>query len=215
MKRLVIACALVLMSPVGFAHILDMTLDSTNDASISSETGYVTDDILLVEVAEKDNSPSGWVWPVMEFTFGPVDLTNAEELQLDARYHQEEYTWDWSVPPDGIDETRTPWGDCHLWLVLHDSDGTSWDLGWDPTMWSMDEWRTCTRDLTTLPGGDFDGTQVTKLTVITTNWHAPDPNNDFIRCSRLVITEVPVPEPGTMALFGAGLLSLLALRRKK
>lgn len=212
MKKLIIAGALLLMSPVAFGQILDMTLDSSNDPDIHNETGYVVDDILGIEVAERANSPRDWVWPVMAFTFGPVDLTLALELQLNARFHQEEYTWDWNPDIPG-DETRLPYGDCNIWLLLYDSDGTEWNLEWNPAHWTQDEWILSTRDLTTLPGGDFDATQVAKLEVRSTNWHAPDPNNDFYRFSNLTITEIP--EPGTMALFGLGLLSLLAIRRKK
>ena len=206
MRKLTIVVALMLVSSLAFAQpdIVDMTLDSTTSGSHENIDQYVVDDILGVEVAQKD----GWVdwlyWDPVMFTFGPLDLTNAAELQLDARFHQESY-------PD-----RPAYDDANIWILLEDAAGLVQDLDWNPEgeKWTDhgDVWLTSVRDLSTLTW-TIDKTQVTKVWVRSTNWGAPDPNNDYLHFSRLVITAIP--EPATMALFGLGLLTLLGLRRKK
>ncbi|MBN1917308.1 MAG: PEP-CTERM sorting domain-containing protein [Verrucomicrobia bacterium] len=208
MKKLVILCAMVLACPVAFAqNIVEMTLDSTTSANQENINQYVVDELLGVEVAQKDGW-AGWLyWDAPKFSFGPVDLTLASELQLTARYHQEDY------------EGRPAYSDANIWLLLEDSAGTLQDIAWNPAEESWtgqgDMWLTTTRDLSTVVwDAAFDPTQVTKLWVRSTNWGAPDPpNNDYLRFSELVIT--PIPEPGTIALFGLGLLGLLGIRRKK
>jgi hypothetical protein len=210
MKHLVLIAALLVV-PATMANLVDMTLDSSNAANIEEATTFVVDDMINVEVAEK-SSFSGWVyWDASKFSFGPVDLTTAGlEVQLDARYHQEDYTWDIDGDPSTPDQTRVAYSDANMWLLLEDSDGTLFDLGWGDEPWAQDGWKTITKVLTgdysSVP--DFDGTQVTKLWVRSTNWDAPQPNNDYHHFSQLTIT----PEPSALALLVLG--GLAALRRR-
>jgi len=208
MKRLfttIAALAVLGMSSTSFGLLLvDMTLDSTTSAYHENIDGYVIDDILAVEVAEKEGW-SGWLyWDVPTFVFGPKDFSQAEVLDLHVRYHQEDY-------PD-----RTAYSDAGVWFMLEDNVGTLQDIGWCEA-WTQDEWKHQTKDLSEVVWDEgFDETKVVKLWVRSTNWGAPEDlelNFDYLHFEHLSVTVIP--EPSTIAMFGLGLMSLLALRRRK
>ena len=208
MRKLLIITAVMAvfgMSSTSFGFLLvDMTLDSTTSASHVNIDGYVTDDILSVEVAEKEGW-SGWLYyDPPTFVFGPKDFSQALELDLHVRYHQEDYVG------------RTAYTDANVLLALEDNVGGQQELGWCEA-WTRDEWKHQTKDLSGFVwDAGFDETKVVKLGVLSTNWDAPaDPelNFDYLHFEHLSVTGIP--EPSTIAMFGLGLLGLLALRRRK
>ena len=196
----IIGIAVVLaLAPMAFGQLVDMTIDSSTAGAHENIDQYLTDDILNIEVAQKDGWMDWLYWNVPTFNFGPINLAGVSgEVQLYDRYHQEDY-------PE-----RPAYSDCNVWLLLEDVNGELADIGWSAEHWTADYWRWEVRDLTGFAWPDvFDETQVTKLWVRSTNWGAPEPpNNDFLRFSQLIIT----PEPGSLALLLAGGLALLRRR---
>lgn len=174
------------------------------DVDINSSTPGLTgltfgmDDILNQEVGKKYFA--GWGWPVFELTFAPVDVTgDGIDLLLHSRYHRDDGNY----------------ADAQIWLLIYDSDGTELNLEWSghpnngQGHWTGDYWRYELRDLdlwlqTASPA--FDGTQVSKLLVRSTNWGG-NAAVDYLAFSNLTIT----PEPASLAALA---LALVVLRRR-
>lgn len=202
--------AVLLLAPLALGNYVDLTLDSSTAGQTENISGYVTDDILGVEVAER-SSFSGWLyWDGPTFNFAPIDLTDGGELQLNVRYYQETYTWDDDGDPETPDITREAYDDANVWILLKDSTGAYFDLAWaePPLKEQGDVWQTVTKDLTGIAWGTFLYTEVTGVQVRSTNWSAPPVNNDYLHFSQLTIT----PEPGTLTLLCLGGLALLRRR---
>ncbi|MBN2448693.1 MAG: hypothetical protein JXO22_18345 [Phycisphaerae bacterium] len=202
-----IALAIFLVVPCVSAAYFNEALNSTNtDVTIADISGFVTDDMLGIEVADKHFV--GWGWPAMTVDFAPVDVTGGGlVVDLYARYHQIDIE-----DPNGV-IIREAYYDAQVWLLIYDSDGTELDLAWSTnngqTNWAQDEWRHETRDLDTYLAAapaEFDGTQVTRLVVRSTNWGG-DENFDYLHFANLAI----VPEPTALVLL---LPALVLLRRR-
>jgi hypothetical protein len=192
MMRLIGTVVVLILAPAAFGDLLNEDLNSTNpDVIISDIDGFVVDELLGVEVAQKFGQD--WVWPAITIEFAAVDLTVATdpELQINARIYREVGTYE----------------DCHNWGLIYDADGTEWDLGWIPENRSGDYWEVDTWLLGPLPGGDFDATQVTRVLVRSTNWGGEGPP-DFYRFENITIT----PEPASLSLLALGGLALLRRR---
>lgn len=201
MKRTLVAVMILAAAPLAMANLVDMALDSSNAANIADITGFVTDDITGVEVAQKYGL-SGWMyWDGPKFSFPAQDFTAAGiEIQVESRYHQTDNLE--SDPP------RYAYDDANLWLLIEDINGNLADLAWgDP--WTQDEWKTQVYPLdgVVFPDG-FDATQVVKVVTRSTNWGAADPSIDYINFSHLTVT----PEPASLALLALGGLALIRRR---
>ena len=124
----IIGIAVVLaLAPVAFGQLVDMTIDSSTAGAHEYIDQYLDDEILGIEVAQKDGW-TGWLyWDVPTFNFGPINLAGVSgEVQLYDRYHQEDY-------PD-----RPAYSDCNVWLLLEDVNGELADLGWSAEHWTAD-----------------------------------------------------------------------------
>ncbi len=148
-----------------------------------------------------------------------IDITGAIELSFDTRFFNDPMT------------NTNPYGDAPVFVRLYTYDIDPATGEYDlyqghrdfgivyatQAPWSDPPFPTWTHvvidpnDATTYTeGGVFDKTKVSRMRFYNTDWSGT--GDDFVDYKNLIIA---VPEPSTIAMFGVGLMSLLALRRRK
>lgn len=232
MMRFGMMCLLGLVSVVGFAQNLarvemDQQINTgSGDAIYALAPDFVTfetdgsDGWTRVNIRRNTGEANpGWYYgPYIDFRWAGLGSLNMSDptttISLDLRYFQ------------GGNNTN-PYADAPAFLRLYTFDGSGTlkgfrDFGIIYATQSGDAphptWTNKVVNVNSAPhtdtgqnGGVFDPANVGRMRLYGTDWSGAD--EDFLDVKNVSVDMIP--EPGTFAAIGAGIVSLLAMRRRK